>query len=388
MQWIEKHIKTAENICINYTGSLPLQHELKNYFSKNKKHGSRDRKIISHLCYTYFRLGKALLSLSFRERLLVALFLCEENIDKWSSLFNKDYIEQHSDSLEDRIAFIQKKYKAFSLEDVFAFHDHIGGIDKKAFVQSVFAQPLTYLRTRPGTNEKVIAALENNGITFFEIEKNTLALRQGAHLQDVIKLNKDAVIQDLSSQKTAMFFTLTNKDQIKAVWDCCAASGGKTILAYDYFRPTKMMMSDIRESIIANLKKRLKEAGVPYQKVFIADLTQPIDIDEKFDLVICDAPCTGSGTWARMPEQLSYFKEEKINEYALRQSAIMEHIYPHIASGGYLFYITCSVFELENESRISFLQERFPDLQRVQSGYIIGYHTKADTMYAALLKKD
>jgi 16S rRNA (cytosine967-C5)-methyltransferase len=147
-------------------------------------------------------------------------------------------------------------------------------------------------------------------------------------------------------------------------------------------------VSDIRESILTNLKKRFAEAGIKKYKSFIADLAYlPFTIHHSiFDLIICDAPCTGSGTWSRTPEQLYFFKKEKINEYALQQKKIVSHIISHLKPGGHLLYITCSVFRNENEEVVEFAKNKF-HLEFIKMELLKGYDKKADTMFAALLRK-
>ena len=76
------HLNTAVSIIKNYDGKEPLANYLKKIFSSNKKYGSKDRKNISHLCYCYFRLGKAAPSRPFpagkevEEKIIIGLFLC------------------------------------------------------------------------------------------------------------------------------------------------------------------------------------------------------------------------------------------------------------------------------------------------------------------------
>ena len=67
----------------------------------------------------------------------------------------------------------------------------------------------------------------------------------------------------------------------------------------------KLTVSDIRKNILHNLESRLGFAGINIFKKFTADLTihSGLDSGETFDIVICDVPCSGSGTWARTPEQ-------------------------------------------------------------------------------------
>jgi len=69
-------INSAKDILNIYKGEEPLSSSLKKFFSANKKYGSKDRKQISHLCYCFFRLGKAVMNTSIEEKMLTALFIC------------------------------------------------------------------------------------------------------------------------------------------------------------------------------------------------------------------------------------------------------------------------------------------------------------------------
>lgn len=204
----------------------------------------------------------------------------------------------------------------------------------------------------------------------------------------MLKLNVDAVVQDLSSQQTAAFMALLPKEKVQMVWDCCAASGGKSILVADMFPGVNITASDIRANMLHNLKRRLREAKIPLHRAFTADLSKPINIDRKFDLIICDAPCTGSGTWARTPEQLYFFEKEKIDAYATLQKSIVSHALPHLKENGFLLYITCSVFKKENEDIVDFIQHSFPETKLIKQQMLKGYAKRADTMFAALVKKE
>ena len=105
-----------------------------------------------------------------------------------------------------------------------------------------------------------------------------------------------------------------------------------------------------------------------------------------FDLIICDAPCTGSGTWGRTPENLVHFKQESIQQFNVLQQKIVSHSIAHLVAGGYFLYITCSVFTAENEAIVAFIQQQFPQLQLVSASIIEGHKKRADTMYAALFR--
>ena len=121
-------------------------------------------------------------------------------------------------------------------------------------------------------------------------------------------------------------------------------------------------------------------AGLTFKKV------SAFAFQKKFDLVICDAPCSGSGTWNRTPEQLFFFKKEKIDQYARLQKQIVSNASKALKKNGYFLYITCSVFEKENEAVVDFIENNLP-LQLKSMEYLKGYDKKADTMFAALLCK-
>jgi 16S rRNA (cytosine967-C5)-methyltransferase len=104
------------------------------------------------------------------------------------------------------------------------------------------------------------------------------------------------------------------------------------------------------------------------------------------DFIIADVPCSGSGTWARTPEQLKFFHQEKIAQYALLQQQIVSNAIPSLAKGGYLLYITCSVFKKENEENVNFIQKNL-NLELLKSDYLKGYQMQADTLFAALFRK-
>lgn len=103
-------------------------------------------------------------------------------------------------------------------------------------------------------------------------------------------------------------------------------------------------------------------------------------------MIIADVPCSGSGTWGRTPEQLAFFDQREISKYAERQKAIIGNVGQRLQPGGYLLYITCSVFKRENEEVIAHCLAK-QGLQLVKMEWLKGYDKKADTLFAALLQK-
>lgn len=386
MSRFHSYITSAHSIVDAYKKGSPLSHQLKLFFQTDKKYGSRDRKTIASICYHYFRTFYLLQSIeSFEEKIIKATFLCESE--------ENELLKALSPELNEFIGFdVKDKVEYLNLETTSLFNfdrELTSFIDAEKFAASFFSQPDVFIRIRPGKNNKVVDALKNATILFNSIGENTIAIDNGTSVENCIQLNKDAVIQDLNSQHVLDFFAKErDKDKLENVWDCCAASGGKSILLYDLCNgKVKLTVSDIRENILTNLQLRCKEAGINLQKKFVQDLSEKsgLLLDEKFSVILCDVPCSGSGTWSRTPEQYFSFEENQIESFVKKQKNIVINTISHLAKDGWFIYITCSVFKAENEDMVDFIQENF-SCQLLEMKYLKGYENKADTMFVAYFK--
>lgn len=368
-----------------YNGGEPFASFLKKYFAVHKKYGSRDRKQISHLCYSFFRTGNMCSEAETGDRLLAALFLCSNEPQEILQQLRPEWNQQITLPPDEKLKISMPGCRP---EDIFPFDEELSAaIVKNVFILSHLIQPDFFLRLRPQREETVKNKLVDAGIAFVPVTANCLALPNASKTDKVIALNREAVVQDYSSQQIATFFPPVLNEGRVPVWDCCAASGGKSILLHDLFPGVDLTVSDIRDSIIINLRKRFKEAGIAQYKSFVADLSSGTGRNAMpaFRFIMADVPCSGSGTWGRTPEQLVYFKKEKIDEYASLQKRIVSTVIPQLLPGGYLLYITCSVFKKENEDAVDFIQNRF-HLRLEKMGTLAGFDKKADTMFAALFK--
>ena len=392
----QSYFNTAIKIIQLYDGLIPLQHFLKQYFSQHKKHGSKDRKYITHLCYNFFRLGKSFEDINAEEKLKLAIFLCNDNSGEWGFLYDDEWQSNWDNLLTKRLQFVEKKYSLFALSDVFPFADEVTeSLDTPAFIQSFFIQPDVFIRIRPGYDKQIISKLQEKNVPFNLVHENCIALSPSVNINSIIKVDEEAVIQDYSSQRIKEFLNLietenrkSNMVPLTSAWDCCAGSGGKSILAHDVFKEINLTVSDKRASILQNLNQRFAKAGVKSYKSFLADLTNSkLHIPNyPFALIICDAPCSGSGTWSRTPEQLFFFQHEKIEAYTLLQQNIVSNAIPFLKTNGYFLYITCSVFKQENETVAAFIENHL-HLELIKMELLKGYDQKADTMFAALFRK-
>ncbi len=367
---------------------MPLAAFLKQYFAENKKFGSKDRRYIAHVCYCYYRLGHALKEHAFEVKVQTALFLCDDS-DDWNILYDAEWMNNKSGVLQKRIDFIRTVFPDLSLQDIFPWVEELSnGIEAQKFITSHFIQPDLFLRIRPGNKKNVLQKLTGRQTQFKQLSNDCISLPNATRVDDIVEIDKEVVVQDFSSQRVASFLweVVGSEPAVVRVWDCCAASGGKSILAYDIIPNIDLTVSDIRPTIIQNLKKRFERAGIKNYHSFITNLTGSRRNTADFKLIICDAPCTGSGTWGRTPEQLCFFPAEQINEYAALQEKIVRSIIPDLSINSYFLYITCSVFKKENEDMVEIIEEEF-SLEVVKKELLKGYGLKADSMFAVLFVK-
>ncbi len=360
----DNQLRYAINIIKEYDGRHPLAAWLKDFFRENKQMGSRDRKTVSELVYGYFRLGHNQYA-SVEERMLTGLF-AGDNLPELTTYFKS----------------AEESLPAVSIDKIFPWSNLLSEeIDAPSFAASFLKQPDLFIKIRPGKKDQVTGKLDAAGITY-KISGDCIALPNSTKAAALLKINEEAVIQDKSSQRTGL---LVRNLTVKTVWDCCAASGGKSIMLFDLLPWVELTVSDVRASVINNLKDRFREASIRDYDAFVTDLSvDHAGLPEKeFDLIVADVPCTGSGTWSRTPEQLLFFRKKKINYYTGLQKKIIDKSLTRLKPGGHYLYITCSVFREENEKMTAYLQTE-KQLQLVEQKLIKGYEEKADTLFAAL----
>ena len=382
-------LRYAIRILHAYEGEIPLHSFLKNFFRENPQMGSRDRRQVSEMCYCYFRLGHSLKNISAEERILTGIFLSNPKKEQILEFLRPEWWEQTEKPLTEKIEIIRIKFPEFDLSEIFPWKNLLSaGIDHHALCLSFLKKPLLFIRVRPGYEQSISAKLTKNHVEFENADPDsilpfkTYSFTGGTKLDDVFILNREAVVQDLSSQHTALFLKPDAKKEFEA-WDCCAGSGGKSILLSDLYPGCRLTVSDIRESILKNLSTRFQEAGIETAHLFSADLTDKNDIPrQNFNFIVADLPCTGSGTWSRTPEALFYFDPGTISNYSQRQEKILSNIISRLKPNGDLVYITCSIFSGENEKISSGILES-GNMKLEKHDLIGGYDQGADSMYAA-----
>lgn len=385
--YLKKHISTAAFLIKQYPYPLPFAVHLKQYFTLNKKHGSKDRKYITQACYSYWRLGKNVIEDEVEESIVLGIFLSAKAAE-WQDIFPENWQSIVNEPTTQKISFIQSIYSHFKPSNLFFWVDELSpSINKELFCLSHVSPNKTFLRLRPKHADKVQVVLQQSQIIYQKINNQYLAFSEPIDFQKHIQSNRQAVVQDFSSGQVLNYFIENNIkfENPLHIWDCCAASGGKSILAVDVLPIKHITVSDVRQSILQNLNQRFKEAGISHFASKLFNAAKEKISHDTFDIVLADCPCTGSGTWGRNPENLNLFKPETIAEFANTQKSIVENISKALKQNGYLVYITCSVFRQENEEVVEHILAN-TNLHLLHQQSILGYEMGADTMFVALFK--
>ncbi len=377
--FVSAYFQEAAKLFESYDLQMPLHRFLKQYFSQHPKFGSRDRRCIAELLHGIYRMGAANQHLPLNDRMVLGAFLAgrlplpffEKAASHLSEAWHWGYPE--------KLAFLEARYPiTFTVPFLFS-----NGIDKDQYFRYLFTQPRVFIRIRKNKT-RVLEAIKKANIPYEIIEADCLSFSADTALEKILS-PADYVVQDISSQHTSEFM---KPKPGESWWDCCAASGGKSILLLDKEQKIKLTVSDSRESILQNLRLRFAQGKLPLPQMHTLDLLKDTTsiFSQPFDGILCDAPCSGSGTWAHSPEQFYFFNQEKLNHFQQTQTQIVKEVSQHLRNGAKLLYMTCSVFAQENEEVCRYIQEN-TSLYIEQQLLLNHFRQGGDAMYITVFSK-
>ena len=230
------------------------------------------------------------------------------------------------------------------------------GDDFVPVAQALRARAPVFLRVNLGKTDVpgAVAALAAEGIvalphplaaTALEVVENARKL-QGSqtYLSGLVEL------QDASSQAVAEALPLADGMR---VLDHCAGGGGKTLAMAARAR-LRLFAHDASPRRMADLPERAKRAGSR------VTLTDDPEGAAPYDLVLVDAPCSGSGSWRRDPEGKWRIASQDLDSVMETQRSILDRAAAMVRSGGWLAYATCSLLDRENRVQAEAFRARHP----------------------------
>lgn len=374
---IQASIDLIDNVIkLTYPADTIITH----YFRQRRYIGSQDRRQISSYVYAclrqYLHLQWALGKFS-NPRLLVFLFLLHQ--DEWqlptlqNACDNKSY---HPQSLSPQELTVLKKalhhlkdplppdvalnIPSWSLplfQETFAeeYTAEVNALNKSAS----FDLRVNTLKT---TREATIEALQRDSIPCIATPLSPLGIRlfERRPLPHHPLWQQGWIeVQDEGSQLVSL---LTDAKPQETILDLCAGAGGKTLaLAATMGNKGHIVAMDISEKRLARARERLRRAGVHNTEFRALDATGQRWLSrqsKRFDRVLIDAPCSGSGTWRRNPDLKLRFQEKDLTEVLSKQTQLLNQAIPFIKPGGCLIYVTCSLFPCENQHQITTFLEK------------------------------
>lgn len=149
------------------------------------------------------------------------------------------------------------------------------------------------------------------------------------------------------------------------VVDYCAGGGGKTlVLGQGLKGDGRLVACDVVQKRLDNIRPRLERAGVRAELRLIGEEGQGTeDLQGRADLVLVDAPCSGSGTWRRRPEDAWRLEQAEVERLHALQVTILDRASALVKPGGRLIYVTCSMLRRENEDTAAAFEAAHPEFR-------------------------
>lgn len=227
------------------------------------------------------------------------------------------------------------------------------------------------VNTIKATPEDALARLREDYVVCAPTALSPLGIRvEGKVRLGGTRAFKDGLVdvQDEGSQLVAL---LVGARPGMRVIDYCAGAGGKTLalaasMSEDARLAGQLFALDISKYRMDRMIPRLKRAGamaVKHRVIAAADDPWVVEHKGSADRVLCDVPCTGTGSWRRNPDARWQFTLEDMNEIRATQQRIMADASGLVKPGGRLIYVTCSLLQEENELQLAWFMENVPGFQ-------------------------
>lgn len=409
----------------------PADRVVGEYFRVNKKHGSKDRRVIRESLFALFRwwgwLNKLSLELTTGSKSTAWFAILTVNarleshswepfISAWSGFADN----QQSLTLDDesplasvsaKCDWLTGKFPTISftpdelVPEWFWQTCPIDNVEQRlAMVEALSSRPPIWARVQNIDTDDAINMLAKLDITATRSEYFSDSINLGHKSINLngLPLYRDGEIeiQDLGSQVVGQICAPNIDDNW---WDTCSGAGGKSLqlrslmLRQNTQAKGKIIASDIRKKPLEELAKRAKRAS------FNGITTSAWQSDElpvshqHFDGVLVDAPCSCTGTWRRNPDMRWIDAVDAVNDKPALQLDILSRSSQAVRAGGTLVYATCSLSPLENEDVVNAFLAKHSEFELVLTEHpftgikammhtVLPYEADTDGMFVAKMR--
>tara|TARA_R110000772_G_scaffold39727_6_gene93173 strand:- start:63 stop:1241 length:1179 start_codon:yes stop_codon:yes gene_type:complete len=189
-------------------------------------------------------------------------------------------------------------------------------------------------------------------------------------------------IQDMGSQ-AIIAACLPNAP--KLVLDMCAGAGGKTLgLAAQLADGTRIIAADTDRGRLNRIEPRLRRSSTRNVETMLLSPNKEVEalgaLSGQCDLVLVDAPCTGTGTWRRNPELRWRMTPKRLKQTVELQARLLELASTMVAPGGRLVYAVCSLLDAEGGNQTEVFLKNHPEWRDIEVDLPIGRPYRKGTL--------
>ena len=235
-----------------------------------------------------------------------------------------------------------------------------------------------------GNRDKVMMALRDEGFPVHPCEKAPFGIVLETHTDITkTKVYKKGLleIQDEGAQLAALAVGVQPGQD---VFDFCAGAGGKSLIFAQIMNNRGFIQAyDAAPKKLFELTRRAERCHISIIKI-VTKLPEPF---KKFHHVVVDAPCSGTGTWRRVPDMRWKLTEKQLGNIVALQKEILDRAEAFVKPGQCLTYITCSLTRDENEDQMADFLLRHPNYAVLQQNRYSPWRTGTDGFFMCQLRK-
>ncbi len=235
-----------------------------------------------------------------------------------------------------------------------------------------------------GKRDSVLEALRSEGLDVSPCRYSPygIVLNKRCILTDSKAYKKGLIeIQDEGAQLLSLEIGVKPHDD---VFDFCAGAGGKSLIFAQIMQNKGFIQAyDASFKRLSELGKRAARA----KTTIIKTVTRLPENHKKFDYVVVDAPCSGTGTWRRTPDMRWKLTEKQLQNIVLKQAEILDVAKDYVKPGHFLVYITCSLTYDENEQQVEDFIRKNPRFSIVKERRYSPYRTGTDGFFLCVMQK-